>query len=187
MNNDSTSPDSKGPRKREAAANVAEAHSLGILSADSNSKYGRILNAAIAVFADNGYFQSRISDIARKADVADGTVYLYFKNKEQILMAALDLAFHRFMDVAKDELKTIPGPRERLLRLAELHLEKMGENRGLAMVFQTEVRQSQRFLMEFSHKHLVEYFNLVREIVREGQEAGIFRKEVSDKIAANCI
>jgi len=167
------------PAKKPAAFTPVEV--------DASDKHARILHAAIAVFAEHGYFQARISDIARHADVADGTIYLYFKNKEQILMAALDYAFHSFMAVAKEELKTIHGPRERLLRLAELHLEKMGENRGLAVVFQTEVRQSARFLKEFSHKHLIEYFDTVRAIVQEGQQSGIFRKEVSDKIAANCI
>src|SRR6266481_7967072 len=173
--------------QRKPAAPPPELASLELIDPDPLDKHKRILYAAIEVFAEHGYFQARISDIAVKAGVADGTIYLYFKNKEQILMAALDFAFHRFMKVAKEEMKTIQGPRERLLRLAELHLEKMGENRGIAVVFQTEVRQSARFLKEFSHKHLIEYFDLVRSIVQEGQQQGIFRKEVSDKIAANCI
>jgi TetR/AcrR family fatty acid metabolism transcriptional regulator len=175
------------PAHRKAATATPELTSLELIDPDPSDKHTRILYAAIEVFAEYGYFQARISDIAVKAGVADGTIYLYFKNKEQILMAALDFAFHRFMKVAKEEMKTIHGPRERLMRLAELHLEKMGENRGIAVVFQTEVRQSARFLKEFSHKHLVEYFDLVRSIVQEGQQQGIFRKEVSDKIAANCI
>ena len=172
---------------RKSTIQSPEVTALELVDPDPSDKHTRILYAAIEVFAEHGYFQARISDIAIKAGVADGTIYLYFKNKEQILMAALDFAFHRFMNVAKGEIKTIQGPRERLLRLAELHLEKMGENRGIAVVFQTEVRQSARFLKEFSHKHLVEYFDLVRSIVQEGQQKGIFRKEVSDKIAANCI
>ena len=184
MNSRSSAKDHSGRRSSPATT----PNKTAVLSQiDASDKHARILHAAIAVFAEHGYFQARISDIALQADVADGTIYLYFKNKEQILMAALDYAFHSFMAVAKEELKTIRGPRERLLRLAELHLEKMGENRGLAVVFQTEVRQSARFLKEFSHKHLIEYFDTVRAIVQEGQQMGIFRKEVSDKIAANCI
>ena len=152
----------------------------------SDNKYDRILHAAIEVFAEHGYFHSRISDIAKKADVADGTIYLYFKNKEQILMAAIDYAFTIFMDSAKKEMAVISDPRERLTRLAALHLESLGSNRGLAMVFQTELRQSAKFLSEFSHHRLIAYFDLIREVVRAGQEAGQFRKEVSDKIFANC-
>src|SRR5271155_493517 len=184
MNSRSSAKDHSGRRSSPATT----PNKTAVLSQiDASDKHARILHAAIAVFAEHGYFQARISDIALQADVADGTIYLYFKNKEQILMAALDYAFHSFMAVAKEELKTIRGPRERLLRLAELHLEKMGENLGLAVVFQTEFRQSARFLKEFSHKHLIEYFDTVRVIVQEGQQMGIFRKEVSDKIAANCI
>lgn len=152
----------------------------------SDNKHDRILHAAIEVFAENGYFNSRISDIAKKADVADGTIYLYFKNKEQILMAAIDYAFTIFMNAAQTELATIADPRARLTRLAALHLESLGANRGLAMVFQTELRQSAKFLSEFSHHRLVAYFDLIRAVVRDGQASGQFRKEVSDKIFANC-
>jgi|SRR3954471_1527923 TetR/AcrR family fatty acid metabolism transcriptional regulator len=152
----------------------------------ANGKQHRILEAAIAVFAENGFFNSRVSDIARRADVADGTIYLYFKNKEQILMAAIDFAFHSFMSSAKQEVKAIDDPRRQLYRLAELHLQALGSNRGMATVFQTELRQSARFLFEFSHQHLIEYFDLVREIVRVGQRSGHFRTGVSDKILANC-
>ena len=152
----------------------------------SSEKRDRILQAAVAVFAEHGYFNARVSDIARKADVADGTIYLYFKSKEQILMAALEHAFALFLRIANQELKDISDPRAKLKRLAELHLSSLASNRGLAMVFQTELRQSAKFLSEFSHKHLASYFDLIRSIVREGQEAGVFRKQVSDKIAANC-
>ncbi len=144
------------------------------------------MRAAIEVFAEHGYFNSRISEIAATADVADGTVYLYFRNKEQILMAAIDYAFSTFMEAARTELKSIADPRAQLRRLAVLHLESLGANRGLAMVFQTELRQSAKFLSEFSHRHLIEYFDLIRTVVRAGQAAGQFRPEISDKIAANC-
>jgi len=155
-------------------------------SGRSPEKRELILRAAIEVFAEHGYFQSRVSEIAARAGVADGTIYLYYKNKEQILMAAIDRAFNLFMESAGRELAGIKGPRERLQRLAYLHLHSLGSNRGLAMVFQTELRQSANFLSQFSHQHLVAYFDLIRKIVREGQAAGIFRSEISDKIAANC-
>jgi TetR/AcrR family fatty acid metabolism transcriptional regulator len=169
-------------RRRPAAGKKSQRDD----STRTTEKYGRILQAAIEVFAENGYFNSRVSDIALRAQVADGTIYLYFKNKEQILMAAIDFAFASFMRAAQTELATIKDPRAQLRKLASLHLESLGANRGLAMVFQTELRQSAKFLAEFSHRHLVEYFDLIRTIVRAGQAAGQFRSEVSDKIAANC-
>jgi len=149
-------------------------------------KYQRILDAAVAVFAEKGFFVSRISDIADRADVADGTVYLYFKNKDEILATAIKTAFDGFMRTAREELKKLQNPTERLRRLAYLHLDGLGSNRNLAIVFQMELRQSTRFLSRFSHEHLVEYFNLVREAINEGKASGEFRSDLPEKIAANC-
>lgn len=148
-------------------------------------KYDRILEAALAVFAEKGFFVSRISDIADRANVADGTVYLYFKNKDEILATAITTAFDTFMSNARTEMETIADPVERLRKLARLHLEALGGNRNAAIVFQMELRQSTR-LTEFSHQHLVEYFSLVRAAIQEGQQRGVFRHDLPDKIAANC-
>src|SRR5450432_3693858 len=89
-------------------------------------KYQRILDAAVAVFAEKGFFVSRVSDIADRADVADGTVYLYFKNKDEILAAAINTAFDGFMRTARTELEKLPTPADRLRRLAYLHFEALG-------------------------------------------------------------
>jgi TetR/AcrR family transcriptional regulator, fatty acid metabolism regulator protein len=151
-----------------------------------SDKYQRILDAAILVIAENGYFQSRVSEIADRAGVADGTIYLYFKNKEEILKAAITSAFKEFLMRARDELRRTTNPVEQLNRLAYLHLSALGANKPLAAVFQTELRHSAKFLAEFSQSELKQYFDLIREIVRRGQESGTFRSGVSDKIVANC-
>lgn len=139
----------------------------------------------MAVFAEKGFFVSRVSDIADRAGVADGTVYLYFKNKDEILATAINTAFDTFMNNARPELQNIADPAERLRKLARLHLEALGGNRNAAIVFQMELRQSTR-LSEFSHHHLIEYFSLVRTAIQEGQRTGQFRPELPEKIAANC-
>ncbi len=149
-------------------------------------KYQRILDAAAAVFAEKGFFNSRVADIADRANVADGTVYLYFKSKEEILRIVINTAFDAFMSLARTELTKLSDPAQRLQRLAFLHLDALGSNRNLAVVFQMELRQSTRFLSEFSHHHMVEYLGLVREAIVQGQASGIFRREVPDKFAANC-
>jgi len=149
-------------------------------------KSQRILDAAIAVIAEKGYWQARVSEIADRAGVADGTIYLYYKNKEQLLMAAIDSAFGAFLERARRELAEVKEPRQRLHRLAFVHLDMLGGNRNLAIVFQTELRQSAKFLKEFSQHRLVEYFDMIRGIVREGQQRGEFRRDMSEKIAANC-
>ncbi len=138
------------------------------------------------MFAQRGFHSTRVSDIADRAGVADGTIYLYFKNKEQILMAAINAAFDVFMKQARIELDQIPSPVEKLRRLALLHFEALGSNRDLAVVLQMELRQSVRFLEAFSHHQMVEYLGLVRECIRQGQQQGMLRSEINDKIAANC-
>jgi TetR/AcrR family fatty acid metabolism transcriptional regulator len=152
----------------------------------TSDKYQRILDAAIEVIAEHGFFHSRVAEIANRAGVADGTIYLYFKNKDELLMAAIDSAFHRFIQRARAALAQIPEPREKLRRMAFLHLEGLGSDRNLAIVFQTELRHSLKFLGQFSHNLMVEYFDLIKSVVREGQEAGVFRTDISLTMAAHC-
>lgn len=166
----------------------AEAHNRSVTPINSRmpEKYQRILDAAVSVFAEKGFHVARISDVADRAGVADGTVYLYFKSKEEILMTAINTAFDAFVKHARSELETIPSPADKLRRLARLHLHALGSNRNLAVVFQMELRQSARFLAPFSHDHMVEYFRIVRSAIQEGQASGAFRADLNDKIAANC-
>jgi TetR/AcrR family transcriptional regulator, fatty acid metabolism regulator protein len=138
------------------------------------------------VIAEHGFFHSRVAEIADRAGVADGTIYLYFKNKDELLMAAIDSAFHRFIRRAKAALTEIDDQREKLRRIAFLHLEGLGSNRSLAIVFQTELRHSAKFLGQFSHNLMVEYFDLIKGVLREGQSAGVFRADLSVTIAAHC-
>jgi TetR/AcrR family fatty acid metabolism transcriptional regulator len=101
-------------------------------------------------------------------------------------MAAIDSAFHRFIQRARSSLDQVVDPREKLRRMAFLHLEALGSNRSLAIVFQTELRHSAKFLGQFSHNLLVEYFDVIKGVLREGQEAGVFRADISITIAAHC-
>lgn len=146
-----------------------------------------ILRAAIRVFAHNGYFNSKVADIAREAGVADGTVYLYFKNKEDILHSV----FHRSVDnaiaEARTQLSSLEDPREKLRQIAHLHLERLGADRELAIVFQVELRGSTKFMEEFSAAGFAEYLQLIRTTFEEGQNAGVFRKELNAKIVAKIL
>jgi TetR/AcrR family fatty acid metabolism transcriptional regulator len=155
-------------------------------ASETSDKHQRILDAAIEVIAEHGFFHSRVAEIADRAGVADGTIYLYFKNKDELLMAAIDSAFHKFIQRARTAVEQIPDPREKLRRMAFLHLDGLGSNRNLAIVFQTELRHSLKFLGQFSHNLMVEYFDLIKDVVREGQEAGVFRADISVTMTAHC-
>ncbi|HEY3025490.1 MAG TPA: TetR/AcrR family transcriptional regulator [Pyrinomonadaceae bacterium] len=146
-----------------------------------------ILRAATRVFARNGYFNSKVADIARAAGVADGTVYLYFKSKEEILHSIFDRSVDEAIADARKRLKKLDDPREKLRRIALLHLERLGADRDLAVVFQVELRGSTKFMEEFSAAGLAEYLALIRTTFEEGQRAGVFRKELNAKVVAKIL
>jgi TetR/AcrR family transcriptional regulator, fatty acid metabolism regulator protein len=150
-------------------------------------KRSAILRAATRVFARNGYFNAKVADIARAADVADGTVYLYFKSKEEILHSIFDQNIADAIDAARRLIQNVRDPREKLRRIAALHLERLGADRDLAIVFQVELRGSTKFMREFSAAGFAEYLTLLREIFEEGQAAGVFREELHAKAAAKVL
>jgi TetR/AcrR family fatty acid metabolism transcriptional regulator len=146
-----------------------------------------ILRAAIGVFAHNGYFNSKVADIAREAGVADGTVYLYFKSKEEILHSIFDRSVEEAIAEARKQLDQISDPKEKLRRIALLHLERLGSDRDLAVVFQVELRGSTKFMEEFSKAGFAEYLALIRTTIEEGQQVGIFRPELNAKVVSKIL
>lgn len=137
-----------------------------------------ILRAATKVFAGKGYFNSKVADIAKEAGIADGTVYLYFKSKDEILHSVFDRAMAEFIAEGKRELEQFDDPREKLRRIAELHLERLGADREMAIVFQVELRGSTKFMEEFSAAGFAEYLDIIRQTIEEGQTKGVFRKDL---------
>jgi len=151
------------------------------------NKREAILRAATRVFARNGYFSSKVADIARAADVADGTVYLYFKSKEEILHSIFDQNMAEAIAACRKLTENSRDPREKLRRIATLHLERLGADRDLAVVFQVELRGSTKFMQEFSAAGFAEYLDLLRKIFEEGQRAGVFRKDLNAKVVSKIL
>jgi TetR/AcrR family fatty acid metabolism transcriptional regulator len=146
-----------------------------------------ILRAATRVFARNGYFNSKVADIASAAGVADGTVYLYFKSKEEILHSIFDRSVDEAVTEARKQMEQIDDPREKLRRIAHLHLERLGADRDLAIVFQVELRGSTKFMEEFSAAGFAAYLGLIRTTIEEGQQAGLFRADLNAKIVSKVL
>ena len=146
-----------------------------------------ILRAAIKVFAGNGYSNSKVSDIAGEAGIADGTVYLYFKSKDEILHSIFDRAMAEFIAEGRRELAVISDPAATLARIAELHLEKLGADRDLAVVFQVELRGSTKFMQEFSAAGFHDYLEIIRETIDDGRRAGVFRNDLKPVVAAKIL
>ena len=145
-------------------------------------KRRQILEAAVTVFARSGYFNSRVSEIAREAGVADGTIYIYFKSKDDILSAIFEETLQQFISSAKNELVSIKDPRQRLERIAFLHLGRLGSNRDLASVFQIEFRHNIMFMERFTRTRLRDYFAIIQDAILDGQQQGLFRK-INSKFA----
>ena len=143
-----------------------------------SDKREAILRAATNVFARKGFFNSKVSDIAAAAGIADGTVYLYFKSKDEILHSVFDRAMADFIAEGKRELETIESPVDKLRRIAELHLERLGADRDLAIVFQVELRGSTKFMQEFSAAGFAEYLDIIKRTIEAGQRSGEFRSDV---------
>lgn len=150
-------------------------------------KRDAILRAAIKVFAQHGYFQSQVADVARVAGVAAGTVYLYFRSKDDLLVSIFDRTMKDAIAEGRAALAGVADPAERLRRIARLHLERLGRDRDLAVVVQVELRQSIKFMERFSSTHLQDYLTLIRRTIADGQASGAFRADVDPNVAAKVV
>jgi len=153
----------------------------------TSGKRELLLRAATCVFARNGYFNSKVADIAREADVADGTVYLYFKSKEEILHSIFDQNMAEAIASGRVLIEKLRDPCEKLRRIAMLHLERLGADRDLAVVFQVELRGSTKFMREFSAAGFAEYLGLLRKTFEDGQRSGVFRRDLNAKLVSKIL
>jgi TetR/AcrR family fatty acid metabolism transcriptional regulator len=147
-------------------------------------KRDAILRGAIDTFAARGYFTAQVADVARAAGVAAGTVYLYFRGKDDLLISIFERTMQEAIAEGRASIAPLTDPVARLRTIARLHLDRMGRDRSLAIVFQIELRQSTKFMERFSATHLREYLGLIRAVMVEGQKLGVFRRDVNATMAA---
>ena len=148
-----------------------------------SDKHQKIIQAAINVFARKGFFNARISDIAKEAQVADGTIYLYFNNKFDILISLFEDEIGKLILQIKQLLEKEHDPRRMLEVFALNHLQLVQEKRELAEVLQMELRQSNKFIKEYRNTKFIEYLDIISAIIRKGQSAGLFRKDILPGVA----
>ena len=144
----------------------------------SNDKHRRIIDAAVKVFARNGFYNSKVSEIARAAQVADGTIYLYFQNKDDILIRLFEEKMADVLQRVTQAVAEEPDPARKLERFALAHLSLVEENQQLAEIIQVEIRQSSKFMKEYKNVQFLQYLNLISSIIKEGQEKGVFRPDI---------
>ncbi|MBM7706733.1 TetR/AcrR family transcriptional regulator [Chryseomicrobium aureum] len=150
-------------------------------------KYRQIIDAAIVVIAENGYHQSQVSKIAKQAGVADGTIYLYFKNKEDILISVFDEKMEMFADRLHEIIEEPISASEKLYKMVENHFTVLSADRHLATVTQLELRQSNLALRLRINAVLKNYLVLLDTILKEGIANGEFDKNMDIRLARQMV
>lgn len=151
------------------------------------AKARQIVEAAIRVFARSGYYNSRVSDIAREAGIASGTIYLYFRTKDEILVTLFRDKMAEWVAHARRELADAPDPVAKLRRLVALHFNVLERHPDLAEVVQVELRQGHKFFRGASAHEVSAYFELIRSVLEEGMAAGLLRADLPVTIATKVL
>lgn len=153
----------------------------------SLNKHVKIINAATKVFAKKGFFNARISDIAKEAKVADGTIYLYFNNKFDILVSVFEEEVSNMINQINKLLVQETDSKKKLGIFITKHLSMMKKNRNLAEVIQIELRQSNKVIKNYRNNTFVEYLDIIATIIKQGQEQGVFRQDVDPDIVKRVV
>jgi TetR/AcrR family transcriptional regulator, fatty acid metabolism regulator protein len=148
-----------------------------------SDKHQKILQAAIKVFAQKGFFSARISDIANEAKVADGTIYLYFNNKYDILISIFEEEIGKIILEVKNLIEQEEDPRRMLEIFAMQHMQMVKDRKALAEVLQMELRQSNKFMRDYRNTKFIEYVDIISRIIHKGQEMKIFRPDIMPGVA----
>ena len=147
----------------------------------------QIIEAAVRVFARKGYYNSRVSDIAREAGIAAGTIYLYFKTKDDILVTLFRDKMADFVGALRKAIAGEPDAGSKVRRLVSLHFSMLEENPDLAEVVQVELRQGQKFFRGASSQEIGAYFALIGSVLEEGVAEGRFRSDLPVKVATKML
>lgn len=153
----------------------------------SKPKYMQIIDAAVVVIAENGYHQAQVSKIAKQAGVADGTIYLYFKNKEDILISLFEEKMGSFIEKIDTMIAGKGTAAEKLLKMIEAHFSMLSEDHHMAIVTQLELRQSNKDLRLRINDVLKGYLQVIDKIVIEGIETGEFSVDLDVRLARQMI
>jgi TetR/AcrR family fatty acid metabolism transcriptional regulator len=150
-------------------------------------KHRQIIDAAIRVFARAGYYNSRVSDIAREAGIASGTIYLYFKTKDEILVTLFREKMAEWVAHVRKEIAGVTDPVAKIRRLVALHFAVLEANPALAEVVQVELRQGHKFFRGASAHEVSAYFDLIGSVLDEGVAAGLVRNDLPVKVATKVL
>ncbi len=152
-----------------------------------SEKRERIIQAATIIFARQGFYNSTVADVAKEASVADGTIYLYFKNKDDLLISIFERSMDMFIQAAEEEINKEKSAENQLKRFIDLHLRLVHKHQELAQVIQIELRQSSKFIKEYANEKFFSYLNIVEKIIQRGKEQKIFNVDINAGILKRAI
>jgi TetR/AcrR family transcriptional regulator, fatty acid metabolism regulator protein len=150
-------------------------------------KYMQIIDAAVIAIAEVGYHQAQVSKIAKQAGVADGTIYLYFKNKEDILISLFEEKMGSFIEKIDEMIAGKETAVEKLYMMVEAHFRNLSDDHHMAIVTQLELRQSNKELRLRINNVLKGYLQVIDKIIIEGKETGEFSSDLDVRLARQMI
>lgn len=162
------------------------AHSVADKATGSSDKRERILAAAERVFARHGFFAAKVSEIAKDAGVADGTIYLYFKNKDDLLISLFEARMQVVNATLAAAIEGLP-PLAQLHALIRTYLRLIHDEPVAAEVLTIELRQSNKFMKEYENTSFADFLRMLGGVVARGQEQGAMDASVPAPIAARMI
>jgi len=147
-------------------------------------KANRILLAAEKVFGEKGFVKAKIADVAKLAEVAEGTVYEYFQNKEDLLMSIPSKRFQDHLDQLEEAFE-IRTPLRKLTRLVRNHFSLYLTHRNFLRLFIIQVQLSPRFYTSEAYEIFQRYVKIIERLIEEGKAEGSFRQDVNARVFRN--
>ncbi|MCD6532682.1 MAG: TetR/AcrR family transcriptional regulator [Deltaproteobacteria bacterium] len=150
-------------------------------------KYLAIIEAALEAFSEYGYHDCPVSKIAQKANVADGTIYLYFANKEEVLVSVFQEKINRLIRDIEKLTTDCSDAWEKIEVLIRYHLTNMGNDPVLANFLQIQLRQSSSKIRQGIAEPLRKFYRLIESFVADGQKEGVIDSSLNANIARKVI
>ena len=169
------------PTKNIYAASIPKRTTL------AEEKRRLILKVATEVFAEKGFNESTISQIAKKAKIAEGGIYVYFKNKEDLLFSIPEERMENFLSGLRQQVEGIRGALNKLRKLIWYHLHFYEQNRDYTLILLQNIRLNPRFASTQAYQLIREFSEMVVQIIEEGKNEGSIRAGIDSRLLRDAI
>jgi len=145
------------------------------------------LKVATEVFAERSFNETTISQIAQRARIAEGGIYVYFKNKEDLLFSIPEERMENFLSGLREHLAGITGSLPRLCKLIWYHLNFYEKNKDYVLILLQNIQQNPRFHSTRAYRLIREFGKLVNQIIEEGKAEGVIRRGIDSRLLRDAI